>query len=119
MPLLPVTGDGQVYTVIKWSEKGAGFVETQAPKNFIKVNRPTDADADGMSRVYQASWNGPASFNWAGPEHGFVVQVKPKDYTPEPLPDFEKLSDHELITLFESPSPGPGHFSPAYFTSKA
>ena len=84
--------------------KGAGFVETQAPQNFIKVNRPTDADVDGMSRVYQASWNGPASFNWAGPEHGFVVQVKPKDYMPEPLPDFEKLSDQELITLFESPS---------------
>ena len=84
--------------------KGAGFVETQAPQNFIKVNRPTDADVDGMSRVYQASWNGPASFNWAGPEHGFVVQVKPKGYIPEPLPDFEKLSDQELIALFESPS---------------
>ena len=84
--------------------KGAGFVETQAPKNFIKVNRPTDADVDGMSRVYQASWNGPASFNWAGPEHGFVVQVKPKGYIPEPLPDFEKLSNQELIALFESPS---------------
>ena len=84
--------------------KGAGFVETEAPKNFIKVNRPTDADVDGMSRVYQASWNGPASFNWAGPEHGFVVQVKPKGYKPEPLPDFEKLSDQELIALFESPS---------------
>jgi putative heme-binding domain-containing protein len=68
------------------------------------VNRPTDADVDGMSRVYQASWNGPASFNWAGPEHGFVVQVKPKGYIPEPLPDFEKLSDQELIALFESPS---------------
>lgn len=84
--------------------KGAGFVETQAPQNFIKVNRPTDADVDGMSRVYQASWNGPASFNWAGPEHGFVVQVKPKGYHPKPLPDFEKLSDLELIALFESPS---------------
>jgi putative membrane-bound dehydrogenase-like protein len=84
--------------------KGAGFVETQAPQNFIKVNRPTDADVDGMSRVYQASWNGPASFNWAGPEHGFVVQVKPKGYEPEPLPDFEKLSDQELIALFESSS---------------
>jgi hypothetical protein len=84
--------------------KGAGFVETEAPKNFIKVNRPTDADVDGMSRVYQASWNGPASFNWAGPEHGFVVQVRPKGFQPASLPDFEKLSDQELIALFESPS---------------
>ena len=84
--------------------KGAGFVETQAPKNFIKVNRPTDADVDGMSRVYQASWNGPASFKWAGPEHGFVVQVKPKGFQPVLLPKFEMLSDQELIGLFESPS---------------
>ena len=84
--------------------KGAGFIENEKPKKLISVSRPTDADVDGLSRVYQASWNGPASFNWAGPEHGFVVQVKPKGYNPESLPDFEKLSDQELITSFESPS---------------
>jgi|TARA_B110000495_G_scaffold111384_1_gene96350 putative heme-binding domain-containing protein len=84
--------------------KGAGFIETEKPKKLISISRPTDADVDGFSRVYQASWKGPSSFNWAGPEHGFVVQVKPKGYQPKDLPKFDQLSDLELIKLFESPS---------------
>ena len=83
---------------------GAGFKETKAPRRFIQVPRPTDADVDGMSRVYQASWKGPSSFNWAGPEHGFVVQTRPKGYDPEELPEFSKLTDQELIDLFEGES---------------
>ncbi|MBG86478.1 MAG: heme-binding protein [Verrucomicrobiales bacterium] len=84
--------------------KGAGFVETEAPKTFIKVTRPTDADVDGMSRVFQASWKGPATFNWAGPDHGYITRVTPKDFKPEPLPNFEKLKDAQLVKLLESPS---------------
>ena len=84
--------------------KGAGFIETSPPKVFIKVTRPTDADVDGMSRVYQASWKGPATFNWAGPDHGYITRVTPKGFTPEPLPDFEDLCDSELVKLLESPS---------------
>lgn len=83
---------------------GATFKETAEPKVFIKTTRPTDADVDGMSRVYQASWKGKATFAWAGPDTGYIVQVKPKGFTPEPLPDFEKLSDAQLIALLESPS---------------
>ncbi|NNE90839.1 MAG: c-type cytochrome, partial [Verrucomicrobiales bacterium] len=83
---------------------GASFEEVTAPQNFIKVSRPTDADVDGMSAVYQASWRGPATFKWAGAEHGYIARVTPKGYTPEPLPDFEKLSDIELVTALESPS---------------
>jgi putative membrane-bound dehydrogenase-like protein len=84
--------------------KGASFIETSPPKVFIKVTRPTDADVDGMSRVYQASWRGPATFNWAGPEHGYITRVSPKGYQPEPLPDFDALCDSELVKLLESPS---------------
>ena len=84
--------------------KGAGFKETQAPKRFIEVPRPTDADVDGMSRVYQASWKGPSSFKWPGPEHGFVVQTRPKDFEPEELPNFTKLTDKELVEIFEGES---------------
>ena len=83
---------------------GAGFKETQAPKRFIEVPRPTDADVDGMSRVYQASWKGPSSFKWAGPEHGYVVQTRPKDFEPEELPQFTKLTDKELVEIFEGES---------------
>ncbi|MEK9863464.1 MAG: heme-binding domain-containing protein, partial [Verrucomicrobiota bacterium] len=84
--------------------EGASFREISQPTPFIKVTRPTDADVDGMSAVYQASWKGPATFNWAGPDHGYIVRVTPADYEPEPLPDFEKLSDEELIEGMESPS---------------
>ncbi|MDA0765722.1 MAG: c-type cytochrome [Verrucomicrobia bacterium] len=84
--------------------KGATFGETAAPRPFINVNRPTDADVDGMSAVYQASWKGPATFGWAGPDHGYIVRVAPKGFQPEPLPDFEKLSDTQLVALLESPS---------------
>jgi putative membrane-bound dehydrogenase-like protein len=36
--------------------KGATFEETRKPEPFIKMTRPTDADVDGLSRVYCASW---------------------------------------------------------------
>ena len=84
--------------------KGATFIETEEPKPFIKVTRPTDADVDAMSRVYQASWKGPATFNWAGPDHGYITRVTPKGFKATPLPDFERLNDKQLIALLESPS---------------
>jgi putative membrane-bound dehydrogenase-like protein len=83
--------------------RGATFAETAKPEPLVRVTRPTDADVDGMSAIYQASWKG-ATFNWEGPDVGYIVRVTPKGYTPEPLPDFEKLSDVELIQLLESPS---------------
>ena len=83
---------------------GATFQETAEPKQFIKMNRPTDADVDGMSAVYQASWKGPATFNWAGPDQGYIVRVTPKGYQPAPLPDLEKMTNEELVAALESPS---------------
>ena len=84
--------------------RGAGFVETSKPERFIQVPRPTDADVDGMSRVYQASWKGPSSFSWKGPDHGYVIQTRLKGFTPEELPEFQKLADHELVEIFEGES---------------
>ncbi|MFM2168170.1 MAG: hypothetical protein RIS79_2541, partial [Verrucomicrobiota bacterium] len=69
--------------------KGATFEETRKPEPFIKMTRPTDADVDGLSRVYCASWKG-ATFGWAGPDVGYIVQVKPKGFKAEPLPEFAK-----------------------------
>ncbi len=82
---------------------GATFKEMGKPEALIQMTRPTDADVDGMSRIYQASWKG-ASFKWEGPEVGYIVSVSPQGYQPEPLPDFERASDEELIRLMESPS---------------
>lgn len=83
---------------------GATFQEITPPQRFIKMTRPTDADVDGMSAVYQASWKGPASFKWAGPDAGYIARVVPSGYQPAPLPDFESLSDGELVAALESPS---------------
>ncbi|MFO1481995.1 MAG: discoidin domain-containing protein [Verrucomicrobiaceae bacterium] len=83
--------------------KGATFEETRKPEPFIKMPRPTDADVDGNSRVYCASWKG-ATFNWEGPDVGYIVQVKPKGFKAEPLPDFAKAKDEELVKVLESAS---------------
>jgi putative membrane-bound dehydrogenase-like protein len=83
--------------------KGATFEETRKPEPFIKMTRPTDADVDGMSRVYCASWKG-ATFDWAGPDVGYIVQVKPKGFKAEPLPNFAKAKDEELVKVLESAS---------------
>lgn len=83
--------------------KGATFEETRKPEPFIKMTRPTDADVDAMSRVYCASWKG-ATFNWEGPDVGYIVQVKPKGFKAEPLLDFAKAKDEELLKALESPS---------------
>ena len=83
--------------------KGATFAETAKPEKFIAMTRPTDADVDGLSHVYQASWKG-ATFNWDGPDVGYIVRVSPTGYKPEPLLDVAKASDAELIKLLESPS---------------
>ncbi len=83
--------------------KGATFEETRKPEPFIKMTRPTDADVDGLSRVYCASWKG-ATFNWEGPDVGYIVQVKPKGFKAEPLPDFAKAKDEELVKVLESAS---------------
>ncbi len=82
---------------------GATFRETRSPQKFVQLTRPTDADVDGMSRLYCSSWKG-ATFKWEGADVGFIVQVKPKDFQPEPLPKFQELSNDELVGLFDSPS---------------
>ena len=82
---------------------GATYQETEKPKAFVKLPRPTDADVDAMSRFYCSSWKG-ATFRWAGPQVGYIVQVKPKNYAPDPLPNFNNLSSNELVQLFDSPS---------------
>ncbi len=83
--------------------KGATFEETEKPKPFIKMTRPTDADVDALSHVYQASWKG-ATFDWEGGNVGYIVRVTPTGYKPEALPDFDKLSDGDLVKLLETPS---------------
>lgn len=83
------------------TNRGATYSASQ--EEFIKLPRVTDLDADANSAVYAASWKG-ASFTWVGPEVGFIARATPKGFKPEPLPDFEKLSDEALVHQLESPS---------------
>ena len=84
--------------------KGATFEETRPPEPFVKMTRPTDADVDALSRLYVASWKG-ATFNWEGPDVGYIVQVRPKGFQPEPLPDFTKLSEKALVLMLDLGKP--------------
>ena len=83
--------------------KGATFEEVSKPIELLKLSRATDLDVDGLSRVYVSSWRG-GGFSYSGPDVGFIARVSPKGFTPEPLPDFAKAADGELVKLLESPS---------------
>ena len=80
---------------------GATFTAEQ--KQFIGMTRVTDLDVDASSRIYLASWKG-ASFTWAGNDVGYLVQARPRGFTPVQLPDFAKSSDAALVKLLESAS---------------
>lgn len=84
--------------------KGATFEETRKPEPFIKMTRPTDADVDGMGHVYASSWKG-ATFNWEGPDVGYIVRVTPKGFKAEALPDFAKLGDTDLAKYLNLSTP--------------
>ena len=84
-------------------QKGATYIETEKPEPFIKMTRPTDADVDALSHVFQASWKG-ATFNWVGADVGYIVRVSPHGFKAAALPDFAKASDEALVKLLESPS---------------
>lgn len=95
-------GTGSLYhhTV---TPSGATYQESAAPESFIRMTRPTDADVDGNSRVYCASWRG-ATFDWEGPDVGYIVCVRPDAFIPPPMPDFVSASDDELVKVMDSPS---------------
>lgn len=85
--------------------KGATFAETKKPTSFIRMTRPTDLDVDARGRVYAASWKG-ATFNWAGPEAGYIVRVTPKGTAPIAASalDFARASEGDLIKSLGSVS---------------
>ncbi|EDM29270.1 hypothetical protein LNTAR_22809 [Lentisphaera araneosa HTCC2155] len=81
------------------TQQGSLLKEEKKPDIFIKMTRPTDADVDGLSNIYQASWKGPANYFWKGVDQGYIAKVRPKNFQAEALPPFEKLSEDQLIAL--------------------
>ncbi|MFN7874208.1 MAG: discoidin domain-containing protein [Pirellula sp.] len=82
---------------------GATYQETEAPKPFVQMTRPTDADVDGNSNLYCASWRG-ATFSWAGPDVGYLVRVTPKGFKPQPQIDYAKATSEDLVKELQSNS---------------
>ncbi|HZQ46341.1 MAG TPA: heme-binding domain-containing protein, partial [Verrucomicrobiae bacterium] len=80
---------------------GASFKAEKEP--FIEVPRPTGIDEDGMGHLYVASWKG-ATFNYAGPNAGYVVQVTPSGNKPTAFPNLPKATDGQLLAYWTSPS---------------
>ncbi|MDB6033955.1 MAG: putative heme-binding protein [Verrucomicrobiales bacterium] len=83
--------------------KATGSTFEAQQESFIDIPRTTDMDVDGQSRLYISSWaNG--GFNYGGPNVGYVIQVKPEGYKPQPFPNLKEASDTQLLELIKSPS---------------
>jgi putative membrane-bound dehydrogenase-like protein len=83
------------------SPNGATFDAHQ--ETFLAINRPTDIDVDGSGRMYVSSWQG-GGFSYSHPNVGYVVQLLPKNYKPEPFPSVNQLNEKELYALLTGPS---------------
>lgn len=70
---------------------------------FLEAVNPMDADVDANGNIYLAAWRG-GGFRWTGPMFGMVYKVSPKNYTPTPLPDFDRISAAALIEVLSGPS---------------
>src|SRR5579862_9319161 len=70
---------------------------------FLHITRPTDLDVDGQSRLYVSSWKG-ATFNYAGPNAGFIVRVTDPTVKRPPFPNLKTASDADLLKYMTVPS---------------
>ncbi|MFN3149338.1 discoidin domain-containing protein [Bremerella sp.] len=81
--------------------KGATFEVNQ--EEFLGLPRVTDLDVDANSNIYAASWKG-ATFKYNGEDVGYLVQVKPKGYEAEALPNLREASEDQLFAMLYSES---------------
>ncbi|MBA2114805.1 DUF7133 domain-containing protein [Bremerella alba] len=80
---------------------GATFEVNQ--EEFLGIPRVTDLDVDANSNIYAASWKG-ATFKYNGEDVGYLVQVRPKGYQAEALPNLREASEDELFAMLYSDS---------------
>ena len=70
---------------------------------FLQAVNPMDADVDANGNIYLAAWRG-GGFTWTGTNFGMVYKVAPKNYTPAPLPDFDRIPVAALVEVLNGPS---------------
>ena len=58
---------------------------------WIAMTRPTDMDVDASGALFITSWEG-ATFNYNGPNAGYVLRVVKKDAPKVEVPDLEKAA---------------------------
>jgi putative membrane-bound dehydrogenase-like protein len=94
---------------------GATFDAQQ--ETFLKIPRPTDADADASGRLFVTSWKN-GGFSFERPDVGFVAMITPSNYVAHPvaIPSasgrasalrvkaLKDLDTASLIALLRSPS---------------
>ncbi|MEO8350825.1 MAG: c-type cytochrome [Chthoniobacteraceae bacterium] len=87
-------------------QKGAGW-ESEGPnqgqEEWLKLTRPTDMDVDASGAIFITSWEG-ATFDYNGPNAGYVLRVTKKDKPKVEVPDLAKALPGDLLGLFDSPS---------------
>ena len=87
-------------------QNGAGYVldgPNQGQQEWLKLTRPTDMDVDASGRIYITSWDG-ATFNYNGPNVGYVLRLAKKDAQLPRLPDLKAQSPAALAAVVSSPS---------------
>jgi putative heme-binding domain-containing protein len=83
--------------------KGAGYEPGTKQEPFLALSRPTDIDYDGRGHFYVTSWSN-GSFDYSGPNVGYLARVTPKDYKPAAFPDVAKATDEQLVQHLIAPS---------------
>ncbi|MBM4022743.1 MAG: c-type cytochrome, partial [Planctomycetes bacterium] len=81
--------------------RGAGYEATQ--DSFLEINRSTDLDVDAIGNIYAASWRN-GGFKWSGPDVGFIAKLRPEGLAEIALPDAERASVADLVTVLAGPS---------------
>ncbi|HYV34400.1 MAG TPA: HEAT repeat domain-containing protein [Gemmataceae bacterium] len=109
-PTLPAPFNNNLFTV-DWGKsniyihnpKPAGATFKVEQKSFLQIPRPTDMSIDPAGRIYVSSWRG-ASYNYIGPNVGYIARLTPKDFKATPFPDLKKAKVEELLKLVGSDS---------------
>ncbi len=70
---------------------------------WIAMTRPTDMDVDASGALFITSWEG-ATFNYNGPNAGYVLRVVKKGEPKVAVPDLVKAGAAELQRLIAGPS---------------
>src|SRR5690606_22854560 len=84
---------------------GPGDINGPGNQPFLRAPNPVDADIDARSTIYFTTWRG-GGFAWSATagRRGMVYAVRPRGYTPAPLPDYDALDAAALFGELQGPS---------------